>query len=569
MKYFRSSCNGAIICMALICLCSLAPAAENDLKVRVEVFPNQLQGQVSPYIFGAGIDAKTNPLRAPKDPEKVFQDIADSGLRIARFPGGFVFDRNQPRWSWSNFYWQDHIGQNPDKLPWEVYDLDTFVQLCERFNIEPLMQINFVGEPQESVQGYIEYLVGEGDTDGDGVDWAARRKANGRVEPYKITYWELGNEVHSYPQGFQENAAGAKEYAEALERLVPVIRRMAPGAKIVVPFINTERPISGMKLSADDANINFSTSSEFALAFLRNLKVEVDYFDWHFYSANGWGGNWPYLGTDDEWKHYYCWGTKFRQCHEAILKLMRDECQQTPLPRIIVGEWSGDWTAAIFGQYENSIRGSLMRTMCTGVYMADILMYMMGQSTSSGQLEGAFWHTFCNDAQALFSIQTTRAQGIDYEGKSTDEGYGFRMPIYWVFKLLSEHHGEDLVHSQLEGENLIAAPSDGLYTDPPYEFERVSHCATRTGDRLYLALLNKDAHQPVEVDIRINGWQPVDVVEVYEVGDDDYLARNTIEKPNQITLQGPKTRQPRDAAAMGIILRPNRLTVLEYQADRF
>jgi len=35
----------------------------------------------------------------------------------------------------------------------ENYDLDTFLQLCERFDIKPLMQINFVGETQESVRG--------------------------------------------------------------------------------------------------------------------------------------------------------------------------------------------------------------------------------------------------------------------------------------------------------------------------------------------------------------------------------------------------------------------------------
>ena len=96
------------------------------------------------------------------------------------------------------------------------------------------MQINFVGETQESIQGYIEYLVGDGDIDGDGVDWAARRKANGRAKPYNITYWQLGNEVHSFAQGYQENVAGAKEYAAALYQLVPMIRRMALGTKILV-----------------------------------------------------------------------------------------------------------------------------------------------------------------------------------------------------------------------------------------------------------------------------------------------------------------------------------------------
>lgn len=548
-------------------LCAVADA--QALRVQVDVNPEQVLGPVSSYVFGAGIDAKTNPLRAPRYLDQVYTDIAESGLRTARYPGGFVFNRYHPRHSWANFYWQDHIGQNPEGRPTEVYDLDTFVQLCERFNIEPLMQINFVGETLDSVRGYIQYLVGDpADHDGEGVNWAARRVENGRVEPYNIRYWQPGNEVHSYVQGFQENAEGAREYAEALAELVPMIRELSPGSKIVVPFINTERPITGMRLEPGAPDINFSTSSEFAYAFLRNLDVEVDYFDWHFYPANGWGGNWPYMGTDDEWKHYYCWGTKFRECYDAVVELMERECRRRPLPRLVVGEWSGDWTGAIFIEHEDSFRGSMMRTMASAVFMADILMVMLEKSIPSEHIYAAYWHTFCNDAQALFSIQTTSPHGISYKGKCTDEGYGFRNPVYWVFKLLSEQRGEDLVESTLSGEgNTIDAPAPGLYTDPEYNFERVVQLATRTGDSLYLALLNKDAHEAVQVDINIADWQVRPEVDVYEVGADSYLAENTIEEPDRVTIIGPTTLRVEDATAMTYLLGPNTLAVLRFERD--
>ena len=556
---------GGLLTLALL---PATGAGADDLRVQVDIHPNDVRGPISPYVFGAGLDPKTNPLRFPKYPEKVLRDIADSGLRIARYPGGFVFSRNAPRESWANFYWQDQIGKNPEHRPTEVYDIDTFLQLCERFGIEPLMQINFVGEPEASVRGYIEYLVGTGDIDGDGVNWAARRAANGHPKPYRITYWELGNELHSYDQGFHETAAGAQEYAHALDRLVPLVRKMAPGAKIVVPLINIQRPRSEMKLPANLADINFATSSEFALSFLRNLRVKVDFFDWHFYAANGWGGSWPYVGTDNEWKHYYCWAEKFRECHEAVTKLIHDECKQTPPPKIIVGEWSGDWTAAIFREYEQGFRGSLMRTMSSAVYMADILMYMTGKSTPDGNIAAAFWHIFSNDAQALFSVQTTRDQGITYKGNSTDEGYGFRMPLYWVFKLLSEQRGENLVASVLQGDSTIAAPPDGLYTDPPYEFSRVNHCVSRSGDRLYVALLNKDAHSPVEVALNVRDWKLKPTTQVYGVGASSYLAENTIAQPNHVTLSGPHVRALSGPGEVSYRLGPNTLAVLEFQRDK-
>ncbi len=543
-------------------------AVADELSVDLQVMPRVQKGRISPYIFGAGIDHKTNPLRAPKYPEKVFRDIGESGLRIARYPGGFVFNRDDHRGSWANFYWQDHIGQNPERLPYEVYDLDTYLQLCERFKIEPLMQINFVGEPQESVQGYLEYLVGDGDIDGDGVNWAEKRKANGRVRPYKITYWQLGNEVHSYPQGFQENAAGAKEYAKALERLVPLIRKMSPGAKVLVPLINMQRPRFEVKDKPNAPDINFTTSHEFAVAFLENLSVEVDYFDWHFYPANGWNGKYDFLGTDDEWKHLYCWGTKFRECHEVINALIKAKCKQQPPPKLIVGEWSADWTGGIFRQHENSFRGSLMRTMASGVFMSDQLLYMMQKSVPSENIHAAFWHTFSNDAQALFSIQTAREQGLSYKGKSTDEGYGYRMPIYWTFKLLSEQRGEFLVDSRLQGNNSIVAPKPGLYFDPQYAFDRVTHCASVSGDRLYVALLNKDANQAVETRIEIRDWPRKAAVEVHEVRADSYLAENTIERPDTVKLADPKILQLAQTGTVTYRLKPNSLVVLRFEGAK-
>ena len=47
------------------------PAVAEELSVELQIMPREQKGRISPYIFGAGIDAKTNPLRAPKYPERV------------------------------------------------------------------------------------------------------------------------------------------------------------------------------------------------------------------------------------------------------------------------------------------------------------------------------------------------------------------------------------------------------------------------------------------------------------------------------------------------------------------
>jgi alpha-L-arabinofuranosidase len=560
-----------------MCACALtvsSVAANDPLRAEIEIFPARSLGPISPYVFGAGIDHKTNPMRFCRHPEQVARDIAESHLRIARYPGGFVFARDDQRGSWKNFYWQDHIGRNPDRKPFYTYDLDTFVQMCERFGIEPLMQINFVGEPEDSIRGYIEYLVGDGDIDGDGVDWAARRTANGRAEPYRIRYWQLGNEVHDPPQGFRGNAEGAREYAAALNRLAPMIRRLAPEAKIVAPFINIQRPRSELGGGAAHTDINYATSAEFARAFLEHLRVPVDYLDWHFYAANGWDGNYPFLGTDDEWKHYYCWGTKFRECYAAVADLLRRGSVQQPLPRIVVGEWSGDWTGDIFRAKKDSYRGSMMRTMASAVFMADILMFMTEKSIPAEHIHAAFWHNFANGAQELFSIQATeeyrRALGGARApwGDLTEDGYGIRLPVYWVFSLLSEQRGEELVASRLDAPgNRIAAPRNGLYWDPAYHFERVTHCATKRGDSLFVAILNKDAHAAVDVRLLIREWTPTAAVEIHAVGAESYLAENTPANPARVTRSGPDIATIGNPSDARFRISPNTLKVLRFTRD--
>ena len=75
-----------LLLAALSALCHWLPvyaAAAEPLQIEVDVYPQQRLGPISPYVFGAGIDAKTNPLRAPAHPEQALRDIADLGLRIA------------------------------------------------------------------------------------------------------------------------------------------------------------------------------------------------------------------------------------------------------------------------------------------------------------------------------------------------------------------------------------------------------------------------------------------------------------------------------------------------------
>lgn len=140
------------------------------------------------------------------------------------------------------------------------------------------------------------------------------------------------------------------------------------------------------------------------------------------------------------------------------------------------------------------------------------------------------------------------------------------MPVYWVFKLLSEQRGDELVRSQIHADdNRIAAPPNGLYWDPEFHFERVSYCVTKSASMLYVAVLNKDAHRPVDLGLRIRDWRVAPQVELHWVGAADYLEENSMADPNRVTLSGPRKVTPDDAAAARFRLNPNTLMVLRFQ----
>ncbi|HOQ33532.1 MAG TPA: alpha-L-arabinofuranosidase C-terminal domain-containing protein [Candidatus Hydrogenedens sp.] len=111
---------------------------------------------------------------------------------IYRWPGGnFV----------SGYNWKDGIG-DPDKRPtrknpaWGGIDtndfgLDEFIQFCREIGTEPLAVVNTGLGDVNLARDMVEYANGSINT-----PMGKWRTDNGNPEPYKITYWGVGNEMY-------------------------------------------------------------------------------------------------------------------------------------------------------------------------------------------------------------------------------------------------------------------------------------------------------------------------------------------------------------------------------------
>lgn len=126
---------------------------------------------------------------------KIRTDITTALKKIKipnlRWPGGCFADQ---------YHWRDGIGeksQRPKRVntTWGMviennsFGTHEFLELCEMIGCEPYFAGNVgTGTPQE-MSDWIEYLNFNGNS-----DLANLRRKNGRIEPYKVAYWGIGNE---------------------------------------------------------------------------------------------------------------------------------------------------------------------------------------------------------------------------------------------------------------------------------------------------------------------------------------------------------------------------------------
>jgi alpha-N-arabinofuranosidase len=123
------------------------------------------------------------------------QDVVDaikaSRPAVIRW-GGSAVDPGKYRW-------KNGIGDRDRRVPfanvnWGRIDsndvgVDEFCQFCELVGAVPLICVSF-SDGSTSAADLVQYCNGN-----RGTKWGAQRAANGHADPYRVKYWQLGNEI--------------------------------------------------------------------------------------------------------------------------------------------------------------------------------------------------------------------------------------------------------------------------------------------------------------------------------------------------------------------------------------
>jgi alpha-N-arabinofuranosidase len=126
------------------------------------------------------------------------------GLQSMRFPGGTVANL----YDWKRAIGPRHgcqvVGPQPGK-PAEAltrglaFGPDEFMRFLDIVDAKPLIMVPFVTETPRDAADWVEYMNAPAGSPGNphgGTDWADVRSANGHRAPYRVHWWEIGNEQH-------------------------------------------------------------------------------------------------------------------------------------------------------------------------------------------------------------------------------------------------------------------------------------------------------------------------------------------------------------------------------------
>lgn len=203
--------------------------------------------------------------------------MREMDCKILRVPGGNFL---------SAYDWKNTIG-DLDKRP-PIYDpvwkavqpndvgLNELLQLCELIKCEPYWCVNTgLGEPRSGAE-LVEYVNGSAET-----FWGAQRAAHGRKEPYKVKYWNIGNEMYGHWQfghmTREQYTIKHNMFADAMRKVDPSIYIIAPGG-----FVDEMTTGQGIFI-AGQPQVEVGSERDWAYGMLKDSWGKFDALATHAY----------------------------------------------------------------------------------------------------------------------------------------------------------------------------------------------------------------------------------------------------------------------------------------------
>src|SRR5262245_38687726 len=252
-------------------------AQSGPLKARIKVDTERVIDHIDPKLYGNFIEHLGRCIdggvfeekSALSDANGFRRDVLDAVRKLnvtqLRWPGGnFV----------SNYHWADGIGPR-DKRParlemaWGTvennrFGTHEFLNYSEMIGTTPYVCANMGTGTWNEAQEWVEYCNLAG-----GTAMSDLRRKNGRAEPWKVTYWGLGNEMDG---PWQMGHRSAEDYGKFALEAAKLMKWTDPSIKLIAA-----------------GSSNFGTGADWTgwnRTVLEYLRRHADYLSIHTYVGN-------------------------------------------------------------------------------------------------------------------------------------------------------------------------------------------------------------------------------------------------------------------------------------------
>jgi alpha-N-arabinofuranosidase len=487
------------VCL-LLAVCVIVPNVLSSAlwgadEARITIDPATIIGPVNPRIFGNNISCAArndewthsnntgngawNPV-THRPREDYMRFSKEMGVKASRYPSGSDAEK---------YVWTEYVGPKETR-PARLFGIAEWIAWCREAGAEPVFTLNAHMSPQEAAD-LVDYLNGPAD---DKHPWAKKRAAWGHPEPFRVTYFELGNETYFDRKRFPADGLAYANWAKSVDQAM----------KARVDWVRT-----GLVVKFNWG----SDSTEWNDSVFRKVQPAGDFAIHHTY-PNAFDGDDYYdlrsafgalmMGSEQ-------WGALYRKIHDDIKSMSGRD-----MP-IAITEFNGFFNDAntphshILFSYANAFFcGDLTREMLlpsNNVIMANYFI------TSYLQVAGGNKKTFLEGAETTWK----------------------RLPAYFIFRLWGQHTGVDILSSTIDAPRM-KIKSFGL--TKATEGSVLSAIASRRTDgTICLMVFNRNMDKDVGVTISLKDDTAVTSAKYWQVTSPSLVNTNPLDA-NMETVSG-------------------------------
>lgn len=437
------------------------------------------------------IDPHTGKIRP-----KAYAILKDMHIPIIRFPGGTDID----------FYpWYNLIDNVPNKHivrpPYKYYSgnqnitsdnafgLDEFLKLSQKLNSQPLLVVNFgdaffrkisIAEAAKNAAALVTYCNAEQGNiqDSNIINWPQIRRKNGHSKPWKVKYFEIGNEPRYYKSLAQSGNSDSviNHYFNCLNAIVDAMRAVDPSIQIITDG-EIKEVAEQMRVRTGDKiqMLAYHTYRPWAIDSVVKNDKTVDV---------------KLLSNEDIWKSWVAvpsLNPKSGQSEFAIVDSYADVVKKDYPIAITEWNWNGWWGKKL----EKDIN--------------------FDSPYAKGLGAAGFLHAIIRGSDRIKmgcqSLLVGKAWGITAIRVSPQSNEVNQYPTGKVNALYARYHGNNLLQTAAINPNFYVQPYQMTLIKPHSKVAYLDLVATQRNKKLFVHIINRNLNDDGKFDLDLSEFK--------------------------------------------------------------